>query len=323
MYLHAPGHYHPETIIDNQFLSSLDIGVDEEWVLQRVGIRTRRTVLDLDYIRLTKNAVPAAAAEAATVSNAQAGATAARMALERAALTPSDIGMVVSGGCSPTWSSPAEACVVAAEVGIDAPAFDITSACSSFAVQLNVLTAMGYNLPDFILVVNVETNTRAVDYRDRRTAVLWGDAASAVIVSPRVPSAVRLQAGGIWSCPTDWDKVTIRAGGHFDQQGQLVQNFAIRTMTKLGRDLAARFSDRRMLFIGHQANLTALKSACQRAGIPESDHLYNVDRFGNCGAAGAPSVFSQHWSHFRAGEVAAFAVVGSGLTWSTVTAEFN
>ena len=55
LYLHGIGHFHPEAVIDNKFLVDLDIGVDEEWILQRVGIRERRTVLDLEYIRTTRN----------------------------------------------------------------------------------------------------------------------------------------------------------------------------------------------------------------------------------------------------------------------------
>jgi 3-oxoacyl-[acyl-carrier-protein] synthase III len=171
LYLHAMGHFHPENVLDNHFLADLDIGADESWTLQRVGIRSRRTVLSLDYIRSTSNADPRAALEASQYTNAQTGARAARVALERARLTPQDIGMTVAGGCSPQWSIPAEANLVAAELGIDAPAFDINAACSSFAVQVNVIERMAPHLPDYVLIVNPENNTRVIDYRDRRNAV--------------------------------------------------------------------------------------------------------------------------------------------------------
>src|SRR5438309_2002637 len=64
LYVHGLGHFHPPHIIDNAFISSLDIGSDENWILERVGIRSRRTVLSLDYIRETKNARPLDAAAA-------------------------------------------------------------------------------------------------------------------------------------------------------------------------------------------------------------------------------------------------------------------
>lgn len=101
------GHFHPNGIIDNAFLESLDIGVDTGWILERVGISQRRTVLPLDYIRDTKNKDPRAAEEAALMTNAQTGAKAARMAIERAGIQPKDIGMIIAGCCSPNYSAPA------------------------------------------------------------------------------------------------------------------------------------------------------------------------------------------------------------------------
>ena len=97
LYLHGIGHFHPENVITNRFLEDLGIGTDEAWILERVGIRERRTVLSLDYIRRTKNSDPRAAHEASLYRNAQTGAAAARMALDRAGLAPSDIGFVISG----------------------------------------------------------------------------------------------------------------------------------------------------------------------------------------------------------------------------------
>jgi 3-oxoacyl-[acyl-carrier-protein] synthase-3 len=323
LYLHGIGHFHPENVIDNHFLAELDIGADEDWTLQRVGIRARRTVLPLDYIRTTANSDPRAAAEASLYTNAQTGAKAAQMALNRAGLSCEDIRMVVTGGCSPQWLIPAEACTIAAELGITAPAFDINAACSSFAVQLSVLEQMGPHLPDFVLVVNPENNTRVVDYRDRRNAVLWGDGTSAAVLSSRVRSNVTVATCALGADPAGWRKVTIPCGGHFDQDGATVQAFAIRTMTELVNEsrAKARLSDH--YFIGHQANLTALKSVCSRTRIPEDKHLFNVDDFGNCGAAGAPGVLSQRCNCFHPGDTIAMVVVGAGLTWSALAIRFE
>jgi 3-oxoacyl-[acyl-carrier-protein] synthase-3 len=68
-------------------------------------------------------------------------------------------------------------------------------------------------------------------------------------------------------------------------------------------------------FIGHQANLGALKTVCERAGISEEQHWYNVDMFGNTGCAGAPAVLSRHWGDLRPGDRVAMAFVGAGLSW--------
>src|SRR3712207_1057903 len=106
LYIHGIGHFHPGNVIDNAFLANLDIGVDENWILERVGILERRTVLPLDYIVHTKNRDPRAASEAAEFSNAETGVNAAQSALKQAGLEPRDIGLVITGGCSPQFTIP-------------------------------------------------------------------------------------------------------------------------------------------------------------------------------------------------------------------------
>jgi len=117
LYFHGFGHFHPENEITNAFLEELDIGTNDAWILDRVGIRARRSVLPLDYIRATRNADVRASGEAATCTQAQMGERAARMAIARAGLTPADIGMVISGSSAPDTLSPADACNLAQQLG--------------------------------------------------------------------------------------------------------------------------------------------------------------------------------------------------------------
>ena len=319
LYLHGIGHFHPDTVLDNRFLEELDIGTSDAWIMERVGIRTRRSVLPMDYIRQTRNADPRAAHEAADYSNAECGARAAQVALQRAGITADQIGMVIAGGCSPQFSIPAEACTIANELDISAPCFDLGSACSSFAAQLGFLSMMQADaLPDYILTVNVENTTKTVDYTDRNTAVLWGDGAAAAVVSTRVPGTAAISHSLLHSDPAGWDKVYIPSGGHFDQNGSAVQGFAIRKSGECISELRPHLQREDFWFIGHQANLLMLQKVIARAGIAPERHLYNVDAFGNCGAAGAPGVLSQNWARLQAGDEVALAVVGSGLTWGAL-----
>lgn len=326
LYIHGMGHFHPENIIDNAFLESLNIDTSEDWIIERVGIQKRHTVLNLDYIRETRNQDPRCAADASHYSNAQTGAIAANMAIDNAGIQPKDIGMVIAGGCSPQWSIPAEACMIAAELEIEAQGIDINSACSSFAAQLNFLNGMKPDaLPDYVLVINPENNTRTVNYNDRRTAVLWGDCTAAAVVSTKHKSRAKLTHSVIHSDPKGWDKVVIPVAGHFDQHGSAVQAFAIRKSVALIKELREKIAKRGSghHFIGHQANLLMLQSVCRRAEISDDHHFFNIDQYGNCGAAGAPSVLSQHWNDFKSGDMLALAVVGSGLTWSGILVEFG
>jgi len=325
LYLHGIGHFHPENVIDNAFLTDLDIGTNDAWIMERVGIRTRRTVLPLDYIRDTRNEDPRAAHEASLYTNGQTGASAAEQALVAAGLEPADIGLVIAGGCSPEMLIPATACTVAAELGIDAPCFDVSSACSTFAAQLHFLAQMAEGaMPENVLIVQPENNTRTVNYNDRAVAVLWGDATAAAVVSQR-PSRARITQTTLHSDPKGWNKVRIPAGGHFAQEGSAVQGFAIRKGTATAQELAESCAGKRedLFLVGHQANLLMLQGIARRAKVEDQRHLHNVEDFGNCGAAGAPSVLSQRWGEFRDGDEVAVVVVGSGLTWGGVLIQFG
>jgi 3-oxoacyl-[acyl-carrier-protein] synthase-3 len=243
---------------------------------------------------------------------------ATRMALERAGLEASQIGMIVSGGCSPEMQIPADSSRIANALGVTATCFDLQSACSSFASQIHILNQMRPEaLPDYVLVVNSETFTRSIDYRDRRQAVLFGDAATAAIVSSRVPSPSVISETSFGCDPAGQHQITIPTGGHFAQEGHAVQVFAIRTTTSVVKNLQASVpatENRRPVFIGHQANLRMLENVCKRTNIALEDHYANVASFGNCGAAGAPSVLSQNWDELR-NCIIHMAVVGSGLAW--------
>ncbi len=324
LFIHGIGHFHPNTIIDNAFLESLNIGTNNEWIMERVGIRQRRSVLSLDYIQKTYNACPLEAGESIEFSNLQSGVLACHRALEDAPLCAKDIGMVIAGSSLPQYALPAEACMIAGTLGIEGPAFDINSACSTFAVQLQVINQMSAeSLPDYILIVIAENMTRSVDFKDRRVAVLWGDASIAMIVSKTKPSAMRITHTMMASKPEAWNTIRLPVGGHFYQEGPVVQKFAISKTVSVIETLRKErnIDNEGHYFIGHQANLSMLQAICRLAHIPEKRHLYNVDEFGNCGAAGAPSVLSQYKSRFCSGDIILLVVVGAGLTWGGMSIE--
>jgi 3-oxoacyl-[acyl-carrier-protein] synthase-3 len=321
LFIHGTGHFHPDTIIDNAFLESLNIDTNESWILERVGIQQRRTCLSLDYIRSTYNDPCLPTGPHRLISHATMGAQAAQMALDRAGILPQQIGWVISGSSSAQYLLPAAACMIAAELGISCPAFDVNSACATFAIQMHLLNQMNANtLPDYILLVIPESMTTTVNFHDRSVAVLWGDGAAAVIVSKKHPSPWQVSDTYIASDPENWQKVQCPVGQHFFQEGSAVQKFAIKKTLALLEQLKASDTS---YFIGHQANLSMLTSVCRMAQIPDHYHLYNVDQFGNCGAAGAPSVLSQRWSHFQSGNTIVMCVVGAGLTWGGLSIRYQ
>jgi 3-oxoacyl-[acyl-carrier-protein] synthase-3 len=326
LYLHGLGHFHPENVITNQFLEELDIGTTNEWILERVGIRERRTLLPLDYIRETKNRDLRMATEVMVYGNAETGRRAAEMAIARAGISPQDIGMVVSGSSAPDMVTPADACTVAAKLGLEVPCFDVNSACTSFHVAMNVLSRMDpEKVPTFLLSVVPEGVTRTVDYSDRASAVLWGDGAAAAVLSTRERGRAEILGSAIESSPAGHDKVTIPRTGHFLQEGRTVQTFAIKKTVAGYRRLRDAFAQegRRLHFVGHQANLSMLEKVCEMCEIPPERHRHNVELFGNTAGAGSPGVVSMCWDAWTEADDVAVAGVGAGLTWSSFLLRFG
>ncbi len=287
--------------------------------MERVGIRTRRTCLPLDYIRQTKNREPREAVEAALYGNTYTGTAAARMAIERSGLKAEDIGMIISGSSAPDHSAPAESSSIAAELGIEVPCFDMTSACSTYGMQVHFLNSMKPEaIPPFVLIVNPENFTRVVDYSKRNDAALFGDATTASVLSAEHPSRITFAGSCFESKPSSWSKVTVPRMLYFQQDGNAVQGFAIRKTTDCLKALQSesQVEPSRFKFIGHQANLGMLKTVCERCNIADENHWYNVADFGNTASAGAPGTLSQHWEDLLPGCEIGIAIVGAGLSWA-------
>ena len=319
LYIHGMGHFVPENVIDNQFLEDLDIGSSSEWIEERVGIKTRRTVMDLDYIRTTKNKDTRCSLEATVCSNVRMASAAAEMAIARAGIDRKDIGLVISASACPDYVAPGEASLIAAELGIDALCFDVVSGCTSYGIQVNVVYKMRpESAPDYILIVNPESFTRAVDFSNRAMACLFGDAATATVFSFKHPSKMAFTHADAFSNPAQWTKVNAPRFGHFYQDGHAVQGFAIRKSSEILQLVQSKSDVGRenFFYIGHQGNLGMLRTICERCNIPDENHWYNVVDYGNTASAGVPMVISQHWDALKPGTDIGISIVGAGLTWA-------
>jgi 3-oxoacyl-[acyl-carrier-protein] synthase-3 len=311
LYIHGIGHTHPRNVITNSFLEDLDIGTSASWILERLGIRERRTALSLEYIRSTRNADMRASLEALEFANVDAGYSAALMALERAGFDSRQIGLVIAGSSCPVYSSPPEACIIGDRLGVSVPAFDLHSACNGFLAQGSV--ARGWletNEVDFGLLIQCEHMTRTVDYRDRRNASIMGDATTAAVVSTRVPAPLRLENITIGATTNLWKAALVSPLRHFDQQTTAVRRFAEEQLVQ------GIVTGEHRYVIFHQANLRLLEACFEKLRLPDCEHLYNVDRYGNCASAGCPSVVSEHWDLLSTMHgTAALSTVGGGLTF--------
>jgi 3-oxoacyl-[acyl-carrier-protein] synthase-3 len=151
-------------------------------------------------------------------------------------------------------------------------------------------------------------------------APLFGDGSSAAVVSATVPSKVRLVDAFCGSAPSQWDKVCIPRFGHFNQNGNAVQGFAIRRSTDSLKQLQDKYETGGVpfIFIGHQANYGMLRTVCERCGIESENHWFNVVDYGNTGCSSGPAVLSQRWERLKPGDGIAMVLVGSGLSWASL-----
>ncbi|MDQ3230905.1 MAG: ketoacyl-ACP synthase III [Pseudobdellovibrionaceae bacterium] len=326
VYIHALGHYHPDTVVDNSFFEELDIGSESSWVVERTGIEARRSVLQLDDIRALRRGektLNQLRDEGRVMSIATMSEPAWALLRSRyPELKPAAIDALICGTSIPDFDIPANASTIANRLGLSCLTFDANSACSSFVLNLHLARSLILSgAHNKIAVFNPERYSLRMDFTDRNSCILFGDGCSAAIISGVAkPGALKLIDTIIVSDPSGYDLVKIPDGECFSQNGKAVQKFAISKTLETTHSLLERnrLTPKDITyFTGHQANLRMVTSAAERLGFSEDKHLHNVAGLGNQGAAGAPSVLSMHWDRFKPGDLMVLAVVGSGLTWGS------
>lgn len=315
------GSYHPTTKITNQFLEDLGIGSEAAWIEAKIGIKERRSVLPLDYIRATKNKDPREAEAIMEETPGTLGIKAAEQALKRAGITAADVGMVICNSCTPTQTVPPQAISIAEGLGISGLSYDVVTACPAFALHVEHINACNEEeLPDYILSVSTACLTQRVDYTNRSDSAIWGDGAAACIISPRKPGRLRVDASTYMSDPLRCHAVVVDTFGHFHQDGRAVRDFSVRQTVRMIKQMESEFPIdwERDVFIGHQANATMLEQIRNNRKIPHHSHWSNVDYIGNQAGAGAPAVLAEHWDQLQDDQRVVVAVVGAGLSWGSV-----
>jgi 3-oxoacyl-[acyl-carrier-protein] synthase III len=322
VYILGIGAAHPEHVITNEFLEELGIGSLGDWIVDKIGIRERRSVLPLDYIKKTHNEHPMEALKVASETPADLGIRAAKKALELAGIKATDLGMVITNCCSPRDMIPQESQKIAKALGIKrAKVYDVFTACPAFALLIHHVNQIDSDkLPDYILCISTATLTTKVNYKDRSDSAIWGDGAAAWVISPRKQGRLEIVASDFDADPPRCQAVVVETFGHFHQDGRAVRDFSVRQTVRMVKKLEEKFSLdwQRDIFVGHQANGTMLAQICNNRNVPASNHWSNVEFIGNQAGAGAPAVISEHWNDLGpSGRHILVAVVGAGLSWGS------
>jgi len=308
----------PATSLDNQELSQL-VETSDEWITLRTGIRQRRL---------------AAASESLSAIATQAGLG----ALAMAGITPADLDLIILATSTPDdlFGSASE---VQAQLGATkAVSFDLTAACSGFVFGL--VTAAQYirtGVYQNVLLIGADILSRWVDWEDRRTCVLFGDGAGAVVLQAAASDRLlgfELKSDGTQNqClklaynPQSKQLINGIDVGHGNYQpitmnGKDVYRFAVQRVPEVIDKALFRANlsvDQIDWLLLHQANQRILDAVAQRLSIPAHKVISNLAYYGNTSAASIPLVLDEsvRQGQIQPDDIIAASGFGAGLTWGS------
>jgi 3-oxoacyl-[acyl-carrier-protein] synthase III len=309
----------PEKVVTNADLEKM-VETSDEWIRSRTGIRERRI------------------AESHEASSDYA-VRAARQAMAMAGVTPEEIDLIIVGTVTPDMPFPSTACIVQSAIGATrAAAFDMSAACPGWLygtvmAQQTIATGM-YNCA---LVIGVELLSKVVDWEDRNTCVLFGDAAGAAILQPVsegrgiLASVLGAEgAGGVHlSLPGGGSRNPASAESVANKlhsirmNGPEVYKFAVRVMNEatvqVMEKAGLKLEDLDLL-VPHQANIRIIEGAMKRLHLGPEKVFVNLDRYGNTSSASIPVALCEALAEGRLkdGDNLVLVSFGAGLVWASL-----
>jgi 3-oxoacyl-[acyl-carrier-protein] synthase-3 len=314
----------PDKIITNADLENL-IQTTDEWITVRTGIKQRRVLEE-------------------GKGNADMAYQAALRALEDAEVEPNDLDAIVMGTVTADYPFPSSACVLEDMLGArKAFSFDVNAACSGFLNALAVSDSfIRTGLIKNALVVGSDALSRLLNWEDRTTCILFGDAAGAVvlgsaengdkgILSTRLRTdgshvkMLYVPAGGSRN-PTNPE--TVQNNEHtIMMNGKEVFKVAVRSMEEISRQAlkeAGVTIDQVSLVIPHQANRRIIEALADRLDVPLEKVMINLDKYGNTSAASVPVALDEarRTGRIKAGDVVLLNAFGAGFAWGAAVVRF-
>ncbi|MCC5828129.1 MAG: ketoacyl-ACP synthase III [Phycisphaeraceae bacterium] len=309
----------PARVVTNAELSRT-VDTSDAWIVQRTGIRQR-------YIIGEGQSLLSLSVEAG------------RQALQSAQLAPGDLGMAIVATMSPQMLTPSTAARLVDQLGATpAGAVDIGAACSGFVYALNMAAGLiATGAMNNILVVGAEVLSQTVDWSDRRTCVLFGDGAAAVVLSADSSPNQGCIHQSMYSNGAGWrdlycprtnqdipenDAIFSGKLNTLQMNGREIYRFAVSTLEQTILDAVEAAGvelDQLKAILVHQSNARIIEGAARRLGLTDDRIYVNIDRFGNTAAASVPLCFHELRCAGRLveGDLVLFVALGGGLTWAT------
>ena len=301
------GSAHPVCSRTNDDLAEF-LDTSDEWIYTRTGIKSRYVCTDE-----TITDVAAAAGQAA---------------LQNAGIRAEEVDCIICTTIRGDFFTPSLACVLQQRLGARCPAFDLNAACSGFVYALDV--AAGFfdrNRAKRILIVSCENMSKMLDWNDRRTSVLFGDGAGAVVLEKGENLlSIYLSAQGnpdVMFIPNVSGNSPFNRApkpeSYLTMHGQEVYKFAVNAMThdleQVIREAGLQQEDVNHV-LPHQANIRIINAAKKHLNIPEDRYHTNIERYGNISSAAIPILMDElnRADTFRSGDILALSAFGGGLT---------
>ena len=316
------GKYLPEKIYDNAYMESI-VDTNDEWIVRRTGIKERRISADDEY-------------------TTDMAAKAAQAALKNAGMNAEEIDLIMLATVTPDYFTPSCACVVQHKIGaVNAAAFDYNTACSGFVSGLMIAKQFIENgAYKNILIVAADVLSKATDYKDRATCILFGDAAGAAVLSASdEPGIIEVEMGAdgsggdtltMLAYRNDEEEIEKRVSGRKEtiwMAGQSVMKFAVKAMA----DSSQRVLDKAgldwsdiSLVVPHQANYRIVDSAVKRMGISKDKIYYTLHKYGNTSASCIPVALCEAAEKgiVKKGDKIVLVGFGGGLTYAAAVLTF-
>ncbi len=304
------GGYLPEKILTNSDLEKM-VDTDEEWIVSRTGIKTRHI------------------ANPEVENTSILAYKAATQAIERSGIDKNEIDLILIGTSSPDYVFPSTACLVQAMLGLPGvPAYDMLAACSGFVYAMSAANAyIKSGQYKTVLVIGADIVSRFLDYKDRRTCILFGDGAGAVLLKATQEEGViatNIKADGsytdILACKGHINNNQIYGVPYIEMDGQAVFKLAVKSILSMVSDILAntKYSLADVdLFIFHQANLRILEYIAQQLAIPMDKLVVTVDKQANTSAASIPLALNDavETNKIKKGDLVLMLAMGGGFTW--------
>ena len=305
------GSYLPLKRVTNDDLAE-DLETSHEWIIERTGICARHIAASDEF-------------------TSDMAVVAAQRALEAAGRTPQDIDMIILATSTPDHTFPATATRVQAKLGVSKGfAFDQAAVCSGFVFALATADAyLKQGMAKTALVIGAETMSRLVDWTDRRTAVLFGDGAGAVVLEAQqdagrgiIGSLLRTDGRGYDALYVNGGVSTTQTTGSIQMNGREVFRNAVCRLEEAVEDILKNYGISRAeidWLVPHQANKRIIDATAKKLGLPESKVIHTGADHANTSAASIPLALDHavRDGRIQKGDLILCEAFGGGFAWGS------